>query len=174
MNRNELFNLIFFAFILCIVLAIVRMQTSSTGLITIMLLAAGIWLGWDSIKMMGYKSCNCAKQNTETSNKSMDTHSSVQVIESPNEPEKAIDNPEGHVDIAIHNEDDIRTIYTNSGCIADNQLCNRMKYTGAQAKMSQDIRARYNKYTLMPYLEEEMRENEDLHWWEDDSLEELM
>lgn len=170
MDKKELFNFIFFAFVLCVVLAIVRQWSNGMRLITVMALAAGLWLGWDSLRMIGRKSCGCASPVASPVSVQADPAD----LDDPTEPADTIDNPDGHADIAVYSGEDIRTLHSSLGCGADNQLCNRMKYTGSQAKMSQDIRARFNKYSLMPYLEEEMRENEELHWWESDDLDEDM
>ena len=53
----------------------------------------------------------------------------------------------------------------SEGSLGDNQLCHRMKYAGAQAKTSQDIRKNWNTHTFLPYYEEELKENESKHWY---------
>jgi hypothetical protein len=47
---------------------------------------------------------------------------------------------------------------------------------GLQAKMSQEIRARWNAEKLRPYFEEELDEQENRDWWdtEADYLDVLM
>jgi hypothetical protein len=43
-----------------------------------------------------------------------------------------------------------------------------MKYMGLQARMSQDIRARWNAEKFRPYFEEELRDNETRDWWDNE------
>lgn len=74
------------------------------------------------------------------------------------------------------NANAIQNLHSKMGCGADTQIANRMKYMGLQAKLSQDIRARHNKYKLMPYFDEELKANENRDWWdvENDYLDNFM
>ena len=65
----------------------------------------------------------------------------------------------------------IKDIYKNMACDGDNSIANRMKYMGVQPQISKNIRALYNKYTLKPYIEEELREQSNREWWNSDHLE---
>ena len=58
----------------------------------------------------------------------------------------------------------------NIGCEGDNILMGRMKYMGAQSKLSKNIRSSFNKYSLLPFLEEELREHSNREWWNSDHL----
>lgn len=70
----------------------------------------------------------------------------------------------------------IQDIHKDMGSSLDNKLSNRMKYMGLQNKISKDTRSRFNRYTLQPYFEEELRENENRDWWnvEQDYLDDYM
>lgn len=63
-------------------------------------------------------------------------------------------------------EFDIRLVYNEQGGQGDTMICNRAKYQGMQAKLSMDIRAIYNKHTIEPYFQEELKEQADKIWWE--------
>ena len=63
-------------------------------------------------------------------------------------------------------EFDIREVNNEMGGDGDTALCNRMKYQGMQAKLSKDIRSIYNKHSAEPYFIEELREQENRHWYE--------
>jgi len=65
----------------------------------------------------------------------------------------------------------IKDFHTKMGCCADTRLFNRMKFMGIQPQWSKDIRAAWNKYSLQPYLEDELREHADRIWWNSDHLE---
>lgn len=72
----------------------------------------------------------------------------------------------GEFDIDIFNgHGDMQKIFKETGTSGDTSICNRMKYMGLQAKLSQDIRAQYNTNSLKPYVEEELREGDRI-WWE--------
>ena len=74
-------------------------------------------------------------------------------------------------DIEIYSGvDDIRKLYTHMGSNGDTQICNRMKYMGVQPKLSQDIRASYNKYSQEPFFTQELEEQSNKIWWENDLL----
>lgn len=68
---------------------------------------------------------------------------------------------------------DLRSIQSNMGGSGDNQIYNRMKYMGMQAKIAADARASMNRYTFQPYFDEELRTKENQIWWENDALEEV-
>jgi hypothetical protein len=63
-------------------------------------------------------------------------------------------------------EFDIRLVYNEMGGDGDTAICNRMKYSGLQAKLSKDIRAVYNKHSIEPYFQEELNEQENKIWYE--------
>jgi hypothetical protein len=70
----------------------------------------------------------------------------------------------------------IQDIHKDMGSTLDNKLSNRMKYMGLQNKISKDTRSRFNRYTIQPYFEEELKENENRDWWnvEQDYLDNYM
>ncbi len=68
---------------------------------------------------------------------------------------------------------DLRSIQANMGGSGDNQIYNRMKYVGMQARIAADARASMNRYTFQPYYDEELRTKENQIWWENDALEEV-
>lgn len=75
------------------------------------------------------------------------------------------------VDVYIAQGKDIPDIHHYMGSRGDTQMCNRMKYMQMQPKLSQKNRADYNKYSLQPFLEEELQEHSEREWWNSDFLE---
>lgn len=69
-------------------------------------------------------------------------------------------------DIDIAKGEPIQAIFQRSGSSADNAIANRMKYMAMQPKLSMEIRARHNRYTMQPYFEEELSANEKRDWWD--------
>jgi Ca2+/Na+ antiporter len=68
---------------------------------------------------------------------------------------------------------DLRSIQANMGGSGDNQIFNRMKYLGMQARVASDIRASMNRYSFQPYFDEELNIKENQIWWENDALEQV-
>ncbi len=63
-------------------------------------------------------------------------------------------------------EINMAAMYPCMACEADTGLFNRMKYMSIQPQLSQVIRAGFNVHTMKPFFEEELREGENKHWWE--------
>jgi hypothetical protein len=49
---------------------------------------------------------------------------------------------------------------------ADDVMCDRMAYSSIQSKHALNNRAKYNKYSIMPYFDSELRANEERDWWD--------
>ena len=60
----------------------------------------------------------------------------------------------------------IQEIHGEMGCSGDTEIYNRMKYLSLQPQLSKVIRASWNARKLQPYLEEELKENENRDWWD--------
>jgi len=69
-------------------------------------------------------------------------------------------------DIGLYNGESIQNLHQQMGCDGDTALCNRSKYAGMQPQVSIENRASYNKYSFQPYVEEELRDNENRDWWD--------
>lgn len=67
--------------------------------------------------------------------------------------------------------EDVKKEYYTIGCIGDNALSLRMWENGRRAKQSQDIRARYDKYSALHIFDEELRAHANSIWWDNDALE---
>ena len=52
----------------------------------------------------------------------------------------------------------------------DEQISNRMKGMAQQAQDAIVNRARFTSNNFQQYFDEELAEQENRHWWEDDSL----
>ena len=72
-------------------------------------------------------------------------------------------------DLDYYNGAPLAAIYKEMGCTADNRMANRMKYLSLQNKVSADIASKNKKKALQPYLEEELRANENRDWWDQEN-----
>jgi hypothetical protein len=71
-----------------------------------------------------------------------------------------------NLDAAQHNFYDL-------ACPGDNLLSLRMWENGKRSKTAMDNRARFDKYSFLHYVDEELRNTAESIWWDDDSLEHL-
>jgi hypothetical protein len=94
----------------------------------------------------------------------------------PEMPKESFTRHKNEFDIQLFNDPDITKVYKDMGSSADTQIANRMKYMALQPKMSMDIRSRHNRYSLLPFFDEELKANENRDWWdvESDFLDEYM
>lgn len=75
-------------------------------------------------------------------------------------------------DIMLYNGlDAVNNVYYDMACPGDNALALRMWENGKRSKESQDIRAKFDKYSMLHYFDEELRSAAGSRWWDDDSLE---
>jgi len=100
----------------------------------------------------------------------------IEVPGTPDKPQPKTGAPEkdhaNEYDIDMHNQlHSIQDMHSAMGASGDTMLCNRMKYMGVQAQLSKDIRASWNKYSVQPWLEEELQEHANREWWNSDHLE---
>ncbi len=72
-------------------------------------------------------------------------------------------NKDFDIDYYNHNAD-IRDIHGEMGFTGDTRIYNRMKYMGLQPQLAKNIRASWNARTLQPWVEEELREQEERNW----------
>lgn len=63
--------------------------------------------------------------------------------------------------------------YYDAACPGDNLLSLRMWENGKRSKMAMDNRAKFDKYSILHYFDEELRTTSNSVWWDDDSLEHL-
>jgi hypothetical protein len=194
MNKgNDILSVIFLALICIVIAGIVKgLGIEGSGLIipSFVFMAIGLWIAYDYMMVKRYRAkekCNkdriamlearmIASQMAEDD----EDNRNIPVIETPVEHAPArIAKPkkERHdeYDIDLYNgETSIKDMHTNMGCTGDTMICNRMKYMAVQPQLSKDIRARWNKNSFMPYVEEELREHAEREWWNSDHLDEEM
>lgn len=96
-----------------------------------------------------------------------------------NYPFKLIDDKDGKVhpvytqddpsdEITEYAEDpDILEMYKSQSYNGDNMIADRMKYLSDKPKQAIIARSNLDKYTLAPFLEEELEQHANSRWWED-------
>lgn len=183
-SGDDILSVVFLALV-CIVIAGIVSKITPAGMIlpTYALIALCLWIAYDYMLLTRYKAkAACLKRAKEDEIDSSLEELALQLDKEPNEKSDDKDSskdaddqekiPEQHhkneFDIGMFNANagEIQELHSYMGCGADTQIANRMKYMGLQAKLSQDIRARHNKYKLLPYFDEELKANENRDWWD--------
>lgn len=177
---------VIFLVLICIVIAgiVHKMVPGQMMIPTFALIAICLWIALDYMLMQRHKAkmaCTVVakekddiddqiKQLTEELNAS----DSNDMLNAPDEGDQNIEaslKPEAkhknEFDIDMYDRElSTQELFKDSGCSGDTRLANRMKYMALQARMSQDIRAKWNAEKFRPYFEEELREGEDRDWWD--------
>ncbi len=198
---EDILSVIFLALICIVIAGIVhRLVPADMMVPSFALIAVCLWIAYDYILLSRYKAKQaCLKQDSDAENiegkirqlseelgeNDNDDHSQAEEPgNTSNEQGNTDDSPltpkaqhKNEFDIDLFDKEmSIQELYKESGCAGDTRTANRMKYMGLQARMSQDIRARWNTEKFRPYFEEELRDNETRDWWDNEAehLDELM
>lgn len=67
--------------------------------------------------------------------------------------------------------DSINKMYMNDICPGDQKLYQKMQHMSIKNKKAMDARATFDKYSMLPYLRQELDDAENSVWWEMDNLE---
>ena len=77
-------------------------------------------------------------------------------------------------DIALYNNyDSVKNVYYDMACPGDNALSDRMLEQGKRSQQATDARAKFDKYSTLHYLDEELNNTANSRWWDNDALEHL-
>ncbi len=183
---EDILSVIFLALI-CIVIAgiIHRIAPGQMMVPTFALIAVCLWIAYDYMLMSRYKAKKaCLNQPAELEEIDKKIQDLANELSSSDEEDIYTDDQEdtnaelslkpeakhkNEFDIDMYDRElSIQELYKDTGCSGDTRMANRMKYMGLQAKMSQDIRARWNAEKFRPYFEEELRDNETRDWWDNE------
>lgn len=199
---EDILSIVFLALIFIVISGIVyRLTPSNLMMPTFALMAVCLWIAYDYITLKRYQMKEKCNKNKLSENQDSDIEAKIRELSNDIhtgsedisgvdvDVDVSVDNtlntdfdlePKAknkcEFDIAMYHDTDIKEMHKEMGCTGDNKLANRMKYMGMQSKLSADNRSRMNRYTLLPYFEEELKENEDRDWWdaENDWMDELM
>ncbi len=191
---EDILSVIFLALICIVIAGIVHKLAPSQMMVpTFALIAVCLWIALDYMLMKRHNARRaCANQAQEREDIDEKIKQLTTELNSADESDSAP--PEGEeqnleaslkpeakhkneFDIDLYDRElSTQELFKDSGCAGDTRIANRMKYMGLQARMSQDIRAKWNAEKFRPYFEEELRDNETRDWWdvESDYLELLM
>lgn len=185
---EDILSVIFLALI-CIVISgiIYRIVPNQMMVPSFALIAVCLWIAYDYMLMSRYKAKKaCLQQPDDIDEKIKELSAELNSVEGQSEDQNQVSdqsiNQEPNIslkpevkhknefDIDLYDKElSIQELYKDMGCTGDTRIANRMKYMGLQARMSQDIRARWNAEKFRPYFEEELRDNETRDWWDNDN-----
>lgn len=183
---EDILSVIFLALICIVIAGIVhRIAPGQMMVPTFALIAVCLWIAYDYMLMSRYKAKKaCLNQPAELEEIDKKIQELASELSSSDEGDTYTDDQEdvnaelslkpeakhkNEFDIDMYDRDlSIQELYKDTGCSGDTRMANRMKYMGLQARMSQDIRARWNAEKFRPYFEEELRDNETRDWWDNE------
>lgn len=71
----------------------------------------------------------------------------------------------------IELQNSIVSLYMNDVCPGDDRLYKKAQHTSIKNKRAIDAKASLDKYSLLPFLKEELDDNANREWWSQDDLE---
>jgi hypothetical protein len=198
-SGNDILSVVFLALICIIITGLVKgLAPGHSGLIvpSFIFICVSLWIAYDYMMVSRYKEKEkCMKKKHAETVHMMQVRSwalandmamesaddrNIPDIEVPDEPDEPLPKREqapekthdNEYDIDMHNQlHNIKDMHSVMGSSGDTMICNRMKYMGVQAQLSKDIRSSWNKYSMQPWIEEELQEHADREWWNSDHLE---
>ena len=184
---EDILSVIFLALICIVIAGIVhRIAPGEMMMPTFAVMAVCLWIAYDFMLIQRHKAkhaCKHVPDDVESKikdlTKELNANEKTDEIESESKDDVKNDNKddlkpeqkhENEFDIAMYDKAlSVQELYKDTGCAGDTRIANRMKYMGLQAKLSQDIRARWNAEKFRPYFEEELRDGENRDWWDVDA-----
>jgi hypothetical protein len=71
-------------------------------------------------------------------------------------------------------QNSINELYLKDGCLGDDQMTSMQLYIGDRNRKAINNRTKFDKTSLLPYVSEELEDNENRVWWENENLEQYM
>ena len=183
---EDILSVIFLALICIVIAGIIHSIAPGQMMVpTFALIAVCLWIAYDYMLMSRYKAKKaCLNQPAELEEIDKKIQDLANELSSSDEEDIYTDDQEdtnaelslkpeakhkNEFDIDMYDRElSIQELYKDTGCSGDTRMANRMKYMSLQAKLSQDIRARWNAEKFRPYFEEELRDNETRDWWDNE------
>ena len=177
---NEHLALIFLVFVVVIISAMVYKLPINAVNITLFFGAIFTFLIINTSPKREYEpECN-HRQSIPTKNE-ITLYKSKQMVDGNDSPKddtyqnvKEAENQfsEKDFDISLYNNyDSVKNIYYDMACPGDNALTDRMLEQGKRPQQATDARAKFDKYSMLHYLDEELNSTANCRWWDNDSLE---
>lgn len=69
---------------------------------------------------------------------------------------------------AVYLRESINNLYRDSLCPGDDRLYKKMHHIGIKNRDAMNYRAKYDKYSLTPFVRQELDDNENREWWSQD------
>lgn len=186
-NSDDILSVIFLVLVCMVFAGVVYKLLPDNSLLIIPsfgLIAVAMWMAFDYMTRSRYNAkvkCLTAAHDMKTA-RLLAAKMDAEIEKDEPPPEVKVPKPkptlpppqkqrDDEYDIDMYNESrTIEEMYRDMACPGDTKMCNRMKYMGMQGQLSKNIRAEWNKYSLQPFLEEELAEHSEREWWNSDYL----
>lgn len=186
-HAENILSVALLALVVVVFAGIVHQLAPRTALIipVFAVFAVGLWVTYDAILLNRYEAkMRCAEvhvgkiesddiSDSADSTEISDLANTSDQVNAPDPPSSITKQSDNEFDIDIYTEArSLEEIHRHMASPGDTRICNRMKYMGMQPQLSQNIRSEWNKYSMQPFLEEELAEHANREWWNSDYLEE--
>jgi hypothetical protein len=178
---NEQFTLLFLVFIVVVISGMVYRLSAN---VLSMALVVGVITAFVTTNKKTLYPSKCKHKDAKAlqeSQKAKTMYQSKQIASAcDEEPDETYNNlheaehqySEKDFDIMLHKKlDDVQDIYYDNVCPGDSALSLRMWEQGKRSQQATDARAKFDKYSMLHYLDEELRSNANSRWWDNDALE---
>ena len=175
--RDTHIEIVFLVFIIMLVSSIVYRMSNRSLVVSLaaVLVALGIYKSQKPSRKCRARPTGGSKTPTYISKTLPDTDGTEPTYSTVDEAANQYSEREGNeferqlyanLDAAEHN-------FYDTACPGDNLLSLRMWENGKRSKTAMDNRAKFDKYSFLHYVDEELRTTAESIWWDDDSLEHL-
>ena len=194
MKGEDYLGILFLAFVCIILASLIKALLPDHSILLVpsfAFICIGLWMTYDYTLATRYKkrlACMLEHQMNDELYDETDQINNEDIIDDmpnnqqdnnlDNQQDNNLDNQQdNNLDYNLdYNQDDIIEKYNkemsikenhaNMGCTADTHIFNRMKYAGIQPQLSKIIRSAWNVRKFQPYIDAELKENENRDWWD--------
>jgi len=176
MHKEQL-ALVFLVFIIVIISSMVYRVPAKAACVTLLVGVLGTFLIPEARRQHTVTPCHHDKPTEEETT----LYKSKQMAKAiDEEPEPTYSNlhesenqySEQDFDVMLYNNlDAVKDVYDDMACPGDNALASRMLEQGKRSQQATIARAKFDKYSMLHYFDEELRSAEGSRWWDNDALE---
>jgi hypothetical protein len=181
---NEQITLIFLVFIVVIISAMVyKLPMNAVNMALLVGVLSTFLINKADTKSGHSHETNCDHVQFTPTKDENTNYQSMQMANGDEEPkEETYQNveeaenqfSEKDFDVALYNNyNSVKGAYYDMACPGDNALTDRMLEQGKRPQQATDARAKFDKYSMLQYLDEELNSTANCRWWDNDALEHM-
>jgi hypothetical protein len=182
MKGEDYLGILFLAFVCIILASLIKALLPDHSILLVpsfAFICIGLWMTYDYTLATRYKkrlACMLEHQMNNELYDETDQITNEDIIDDMPNNQQDYNQDYNQDNRQDYNQDDIIEKYNkemsikenhaNMGCTADTHIFNRMKYAGIQPQLSKIIRSAWNVRKFQPYIDAELKENENRDWWD--------